>query len=121
MRWPSASARLERAWRNRDDATRDAAYICVIAAVELLEGMVAVARTETTTGADYYIAPAGHDGEDLEDCLRLEVSGINAGTPADVAARLREKIEQTKRGSSNLPAIAGVIGFSTKLIRLRTA
>jgi hypothetical protein len=95
--------------------------LAVIAAVELLDGMVAVARAETTTGADYYIGPMGHSGEDLEDCWRLEVSGINVGSPAEVAARLRDKVTQAKAGASNLPALAGVIGFSTRLIRLRIA
>lgn len=83
--------------------------------------MVAVARAETSTGADYYLGPPGHSGEDLEGCWRLEVSGINAGTPSDVAARLREKVAQAQAGNSNLPALAGVIGFSTRLIALKSA
>ena len=29
------------------------------------------------TGADYYVAPPGNSPEDLEDCLRLEVSGVD--------------------------------------------
>lgn len=110
-----------RAHNNRDDATRDAAYLCVIAAAELLEGWVAVGRAETATGADYYLGPPGHTGEDLEDCWRLEVSGINYGTERDVRSRLRVKVKQAREGASNLPAMAGVIGFSIKLIAMRTA
>ncbi len=52
---------------------------------------------------------AGSD--DLEDCIRLEVSGINAGGSSDIKRRLREKLAQAARGASNLPAIAAVIGF----------
>lgn len=119
--WPTPTPRIVRAWANRDGATRDAAYLCVIAAVELLDGRIAVSRAETTTGADYYIWPAGHTGADLEDCWRLEVSGINDGSEADVARRLREKVEQARAGASNLPALAGVIGFFARLIALKTA
>lgn len=83
--------------------------------------MVALGRAETGTGADYYVGPVGSSMEDLEDCWRLEVSGINEASEADVARRLREKIDQAKRGRSNIPALAGVIGFSTRLIRLKSA
>jgi hypothetical protein len=73
--------------------------------------MVAVRRAETRTGADWYIAPEGELLEDLESCVRLEVSGTNAGTSSDVSRRLQEKIAQAAKGNSNLPAIAAVIGF----------
>jgi hypothetical protein len=52
----------------------------------------------------------------LEGCVRLEVSGVNAGTAADVKRRLQEKISQTLRGESNLPAIASVVGFKVQEI-----
>jgi hypothetical protein len=109
--WEPADDRTRDAWANRDDATRDGAYGCLIASVEVSEGLFAVKRAETKTGADYYVAPAGKTIEDLEDCWRLEVSGIDKGNESAVARRLREKVQQTKQGSSNLPAIAGVIGF----------
>jgi hypothetical protein len=109
--WERVDDRTRDAWANRDDATRDGAYGCLIASVEVSEGLFAVKRAETKTGADYYVAPAGKTIEDLEDCWRLEVSGLDQGNEFAVARRLREKVQQTKQGSSNLPAIAGVIGF----------
>ncbi len=111
LTWEPADDRTRDAWANRDDATRDGAYGCLIASVEVSEGLFAVKRAETKTGADYYVAPAGKTVEDLEDCWRLEVSGLDKGNESAVARRLREKVQQTKQGSSNLPAIAGVIGF----------
>ena len=93
------------------DATEAGAYGVSLAAVEEIEGLVAVGRAETLTGADWYIAPSGTSIEDLESCIRLEVSGTNAGTSADVNRRLKEKITQALRGESNLPAIASVVGF----------
>ncbi len=50
--------------------------------------------------------------------MRLEVSGVDAGTYDDVAKRLRVKIRQAQLGNSNLPALVGVIGFSAKLLML---
>jgi len=70
-----------------------------------------VGRAETLTGADWYVAPNGTSIEDLENCIRLEVSGISAGASADINRRLREKVAQAARGESNLPAIASVVGF----------
>jgi len=77
--WEATDDRTKHAWANEIDATEAGAYACVLAAVELTSGMVAVYRAETKTGADYYIVPAGNSVDDLENCLRLEVSGINKG------------------------------------------
>ena len=100
------------------NSTEKGAYACVLAAVELLEGLITVRRAETRTGADYYIAARGTPADDLESCIRLEVSGIDRGNAAAVARRLKEKLAQAKRGDSNLPAMAGVIGFRALLISL---
>lgn len=75
---------------------------------------MAVRRAETLTGSDWYVAPDGTDSNDLETCIRLEVSGIKAGTSVDVQRRLREKVAQAARGQSNLPAIAAVVGFKVR-------
>jgi hypothetical protein len=111
VKWEPTDDRTRGAWANREDATRDGAYGCIIASVELSEGLYAVNRAETKTGADYYVAPGGKTMEDLEHCWRLEASGLDKGNKSAVARRLREKVQQTKEGASNLPAIAGVIGF----------
>jgi hypothetical protein len=104
-------ARMLNAHANEIDATEIAAYAVSLAAVEAVAGLVAVRRAATLTGADWYIAPSGTSSDDLEDCIRLEVSGINAGVSSDIKRRLREKLAQAARGASNLPAIAAVIGF----------
>jgi hypothetical protein len=78
----------------------------------MTRGLVAVSRAETLTGADYYLGAAGEAFEDLEKSYRLEVSGLDRGTDADIAARVRKKKEQAQIGASNLPAIASVVAFS---------
>lgn len=111
-------SRMSNAWANEIDTTESGAYGVCLAAVEAEEQLVAVKRAETLTGADWYIAPIGNEPDDLEHCFRLEVSGVNAGGISVVAKRLREKVDQTKRGSSNLPAIASVVGFKESAIAI---
>ena len=107
------------AWANDIDTTESGAYGMCLAAVEAEEGLVAVRRAETLTGADWYVAPIGTDPDDLENCFRLEVSGIDVGGQSTVNARLKQKIDQTRRGASNLPAIASVVGFKELAIAIK--
>lgn len=118
VRWPAPDERARRAWANRNDATEAGAYACVLAAVELAAGLVAVRRAETMTGADYYIAYPGDAAGDLESCLRLEVSGVDRGPLSTATRRLAQKLDQLARGASNLPAMAGVVGFEARAILL---
>ena len=118
--WLPPNRRCQLAWANIDDATCYGAYACAIAAVELNMGLYAVKRAETLTGADYYIAPENRRADDLEDCLRLEVSGTNMDTN-EVNRRLRIKVNQAEQGKSSLPAIAIVVGFKVKLIAIQSA
>lgn len=111
IRFDVPDARTRNAHANDIDATEAGAYGVSLAAVEEVVGLVAVSRAQTLTGADWYVAPSGTDLEDLENCIRLEVSGISAGSSADIERRLQQKVAQTARGQSNLPAIAAVVGF----------
>jgi len=117
--WEPPNTREKGAWANENEATEKGACPMVLAALEFTAGLVAVGRAETGTGADYYVGQPGTTYDDLEQCFRLEVSGIDRGTDRMVRARLLEKVGQTERGRSNLPAIAGVVGFLAKLITLR--
>ena len=114
--WQPPDARTRGAWANETDATEAGASACALAAVELTDGLVAVRRAETRTGADYYVAPHGASADDLEDCLRLEVSGVDRGPEHVVRQRLNAKLRQAAAGNSNLPALAGVVGFKARMI-----
>ena len=118
VNWAVPDARTLGAWNNRTDATEMGAYACVIAGVELAKGHFALRRAETSTGADYYLGPPGTGVEDLEGCYRLEVSGVDAGDEREVRRRLSQKAEQARKGNSNLPATAGVVGFEARMIVL---
>lgn len=118
VEWQAPDARVRHSWANEGDATEAGAYACTLAAVELVDRLVAVRRAETMTGADYYVAPRDKASDDLEDCLRLEISGVDHGSESTVRQRLRDKLAQVAAGNSNLPAIAGVVGFKIRLILL---
>ncbi len=119
--WTATDARTKAAWANEIDATESGAYCLALAAVEQTEGLVALSRAETHTGADYYVGPAGQDVDDLESLHRLEVSGTDRGDENAVAQRLRRKVEQAKAGSSDLPALAAVVGFRALCILIDRA
>jgi hypothetical protein len=119
IEWDIADARVRAAWANEIDTTEFGAYACALASTELLKGLFAVRRADTLTGADYYLAPAGTRLDDLESCLRLEVSGTDRGTAHDVEVRLLEKLDQARKGKSNLPALASVVGFKAKKISMK--
>lgn len=120
LEWEIPDQRTQDALANTDDAKRDGAYACALAATELSRGWVAVKRAETHTGADYYIAPHDTTVEDLENCYRLEVSGTD-GDNTEVKRRVRVKIKQALEGKSNLPALAAVVGFRACMIIIETA
>jgi len=117
--WNIPTSRMIGAWANAVDTTEAGAYGCVIAGIELMRNLFAVRRAETGTGADYYVGPLGSGEDDLEDCFRLEVSGVDGGSNEVVTTRLQAKIRQAQRGNSSLPAVAGVIGFSAKVLMVR--
>lgn len=119
--WHPPDDRTKHAWANEIDATEAGAYCVALAALELTDDLVAIRRAETHTGADYYVAPRGTLTIDLEDAFRLEVSGIDEGSPASVKTRLRQKLEQTARGRSSLPAIAAVVAFSSAQVAIADA
>lgn len=117
----SPDPRAQAANANANDAITAAAYCVSLAAVEDREQLVAVGRAETGTGADWYVAPRGHDREDLEDCYRLEVSGVESGDMTRVRGRLKQKVAQTRKGVSNVPALASVVGFKERYVVIEAA
>jgi len=110
--WTSpVEARVLAAWNNVTDTTEAGAYGLALAAVEYSRGLVAIRRAETLTGADYYVDDPNTPIDDLETSFRLEVSGMESGNDAAIKARLNQKIAQTKKGKSNVPALACVVAF----------
>jgi hypothetical protein len=117
--WDPPSAQTRMAWANETDTTEAGAYACGLAAIAQARGLYAIQRAEMLTGSDYYVAPLGDDGSDLENCYRVEISGTDLAT-LEVRRRLKVKLNQLRSGQSNLPAIAVVVGFKASLILIQT-
>jgi hypothetical protein len=113
-RWRKPSERAKASWANKDDATRDGAYAVCIASLEVAEGLYAIGRAETRTGADYYLDKK-KAAKDLERAYRLEVSGTD-GSEADATTRFRIKKNQTSEGESVVPAFAAVVSFKDAIV-----
>jgi hypothetical protein len=113
--WQAPTPGLKAAYANTIDTTEWGAYGVSLAAIEL-KGLVAVQRAETLSGADYYVAPIGSEIDDLEEALRLEVSGTDTAGSAGCYSRLQKKIDQTKNAAHDIPAVASVVGFCQKLV-----
>ena len=109
LTWSAPDETAKRSWKNQDDATRDGAYIVSLAVVEHVLGLVAISRADTRSGSDYYVGRP--EQEYLEEAFRLEISGVDAGSLAEVRRRLRDKEAQVARGNGPLPAYASVVGF----------
>lgn len=80
-------------------------------------GLFAVARAETRTGADYYLADQSTGS--LERAFRLEVSGVDHGNRKDIERRVSDKVKQTQKPPSNVPAIVAVVGFRERWIAIQ--
>lgn len=103
VEWDATDQRTRMAWANETDTTELGAYAMVLAALELTDGLVAVRRAETGSGADYYVGRPETGADDLEDCY--QVSGTDRGSDRIIRGRMLDKIQQTAKGQSNLPAI----------------
>lgn len=122
LRWNAPDSRQRSAWANPDNATEYGSYPLAIAALEGTHGLFAMERTDTKTGADWYVGPPGTEkaaGGDIEDWTRFEVSGLQSGDRPKVAARVRRKIKQAAKGRSDRPAMVGVVGFEAAVVVLR--
>ncbi len=114
--WVLPEDRMKKAWANQNDTTEFGACGISLAAIELDKGLIAVARAETGTGADYYISTIGSTFDDLEYEFRLEISGTDSGNSSDIRQLLKRKIKQAAGGESNLPAITAVVGFKELIV-----
>jgi hypothetical protein len=124
--WQSPDDRTQRAWGDNKvkSAIEDGACICAIAAVELRRDLFATQHAWHGSGIDYIVLPSGiylapSGAKDLEDAWGLEVSGTVCGK-SEVRSRLQKKLKQSRTGRHSLPSIACVVGFTAKLIVMKT-
>lgn len=118
--WTVPDALIKATFANEEEATRDGAYAVSFATVEKAASLVVVSRAEKLTGADWYVQPRELPFDDLENALRLEVSGTDTDKPVVIKQRVSQKVNQLNAGNSNLPALASVVGFRLRMIAVQT-
>ena len=112
LRWCDVNEQDEGTWADLQEATEYGAYgVAIILALRLTQ-TPRVERSAKGTGVDYWVG----DGKDrrgiFQRTARLEVSGILRGDEGKIAARLREKLSQTKRSNSTgLPVYVVIVDF----------
>jgi hypothetical protein len=116
--WTEVTDAQRRGHANVLDATEMGAYSVALAVVQKTHAHYAYSRADQGSGADFYIVPFGVD--DLEDAIRLEISGVLSGDAPVVNSRLNRKEAQLRAGASNLPGIACVVGFELATVRMKT-
>jgi hypothetical protein len=110
-----------RAYRDMQEATELGACGVAILVVRDITGHTVVERSVKGTGFDYWLGTVHSSEAGLEPFerkARLEVSGILQGGAEIVAARVREKIRQTRRSAGDYPAYIVVVEFGTPMARM---
>ena len=78
-----------------------------------------VERSAKGTGVDYWIGEVIKGSGVFQQAARLELSGILKGGDPSIKARLKQKLEQTKRSdSTRLPAYVVIVEFGGPEARL---
>jgi hypothetical protein len=105
-----------RASYDTDEATEFGACGIAILVMRDLTGFT-VQRAFKGGGFDYWLGVAD-EARPFQNLARLEVSGIRRGNRRQIAARMREKLQQVRPADGELPAYAVVVEFSTPAVRV---
>jgi hypothetical protein len=116
--WRPPSEEEKRSFGDKTDATCFGAYTVALAAAFAHMGLKAIGRSGSGTGSDWYLVPADAEIEEwyLEAAWRLEVSGSDDLGTSRLHGRMKEKVEQARRGQSQLPAYAAVVSFASATV-----
>jgi hypothetical protein len=105
-----------RATYDPEEATEFGAYGIAILLMRDLTGLT-VQRAFKGGGFDYWLGIVDED-RPFANMARLEVSGIRRGKRGQIAARVKEKLEQVRRSDGLLTAYVVVVEFSAPLVRV---
>lgn len=113
---------MRRTWTERPDTINRAACAVALYAMHALTAFTVISKSYIGTGFDYWLAPKETPCDtDLpfRQAVRLEVSGIDRGTDAEIKRRIAEKLHQTRRSDAMIiPAYVCVVEFSRLLVTI---
>ncbi len=99
------------------DVIEAGAIAVALAYVSTAHSLIAFSRAWRGSGADYILTPSRVDVPDIEQRLRLEVSGVDRGGEPEIERRLAQKLQQLRRGDLYTAGMAIVVGFRARTIR----
>jgi hypothetical protein len=111
---PDVTNEMRRAYFDLQRATELGACGVALLLAREVTGLTAVQQSRKGTGFDYWLGPIEQPRDALifQNSARLEVSGLLSGTDKQFAARLRQKLNQSKPSDeTRLPAFAVVVEF----------
>jgi len=112
--YPVVTDKMLKSWTDDREAADDGASGIAILMMRDLTNLTVVERSVTGTGFDYWLGPEDKEDDELifQDKVRLEVSGINRGSMADVRRRVEQKLTQTGQSDDwGLDAYVVVVEF----------
>ena len=111
LSWPQITEQVRRTWNDPEEATEYGATAVAVLLARQELGYLAIERSSKGTGIDYWLGEES-DALSFERKARLEVSGIRRGSDADIARRVRERLERISLHVELLPAFVVVVEFS---------
>jgi len=119
LEWCDVTEWGDRTWADLQEATEYGAYgVAIIVALPLTE-KGRVERSAKGTGIDYWLGESEDRDGIFQRAARLEVSGIFKGDKPKIAARLDEKLAQTKLSDgTGLPAYVAIVDFGGPEVKL---
>lgn len=120
LHWETPDDQARLSWGNEIDATENGAAGIALLLARRLMGLVVMDRARHGTGFDYWL---GGDtaAPPIQDAVRLEVSGIRKGPPTAVSRRVKEKLDQMRRGDATASGYAIVVEFGRPMAAVETS
>ncbi|TAE03974.1 MAG: hypothetical protein EAZ97_00770 [Bacteroidetes bacterium] len=119
LEWQEITDEINNSNQNKQRTVEEGAYCVAMLVVEELTELRAFRQADSKTGVDYFLRKTQKGNEEYYAEIRMEVSGILKGTPAQIEQRMKEKIEQSKQSDyMNIPALIVVVEFSRPLIKI---
>jgi hypothetical protein len=114
--WVPPTQQMRQTHADAQDATEHAAYAVAFLTVLDITDYTVIRKARKGTGVDWFL---GFKDRAFQDAARLEVSGIPSGTPEQISARVRQKLQQTWPSDGHrMPAYVSVTEFGSPRTRL---
>ncbi|TAE00953.1 MAG: hypothetical protein EAZ97_04465 [Bacteroidetes bacterium] len=119
LEWQEITEEINNSNQNTQRTVEEGAYCVAMLVVEELTEFKAFKQSQTHSGVDYFLRKTiTEDKKDFIE-IRMEVSGILKGTPAQIEQRMKEKVQQSKQSDHlDMPALIVVVEFSRPLVKI---